>query len=276
MLFKHNPENTEKIHNAVLSCLHEIKMYVYDISCIGNTQRNSVLNIIVSKDKGHDLCERKGRSLLHMKCAISPKRVMNTPSLMSLLKAILHNSIIRAIVDSYIIIPNMEMELYMLIEEHNLSMLTQKYLSPTRNIRHIGEIVLCKPSRVGNGLYNLDLDFDEEAALKKFGGLHDAKFTTLPSPFDASPQARKLFTSTDSYKRLSKKSDKNKTSSTNITMEEMTENIQIDSIEQGASGGTTSTTESPQPIPTSLLLVQNINYFTNIAHEIEHLCDKYP
>ncbi|CAI27067.1 hypothetical protein [Ehrlichia ruminantium] len=51
MLFKYNSDNTQQLHNAAVECLENIKVYVKLSRCIGYTENNGTLNVIINQDK---------------------------------------------------------------------------------------------------------------------------------------------------------------------------------------------------------------------------------
>ncbi|CAH58275.1 DUF3023 domain-containing protein [Ehrlichia ruminantium] len=257
MLFKYNPENTQQLHNAAVKCLENIKVYVTLSRCIGYTENNGTLNVIVSKDKKESLCKPQGISLYYMTCSLSEHKVANHKEISDILKAVIRNKIVRASVDYRITAPTADFEFYILIDESKIHMITKEYLCPVNNIGNLGKIILCKPLSVSKGTYSLDLYFDEEEALKEFGGLKNAIFTRLD--IRRPPTTKKLQSTKGShgYLQLSDKHNKHETSST--------------TIKQGAVGGDIQ----PQQLTNTEAATYDINFLTDVSIALEKLCEKY-
>ncbi|GAT75429.1 hypothetical protein EHRUM4_06490 [Ehrlichia ruminantium] len=270
MLFKYNSDNTKQLHNAAIKCLENIKMYVTSSRCIGYTEDNGTLNVMISKDKKASLCKPQGISLYYMTCSVSEHKVAKHKEISNILKAVIRNKIVRASVDHRVTAPTADFEFYILIDESKIHMITKEHLCPVNNISTIGKIILCKPLSVSKGTYSLDLYFDEEEALKEFGGLKNAIFTRL----DITPTTKKLQSTKCShgYSQLSEEHNQHETSSTTINIKNITtEEIPLN--EQGATGGII---QQPQQLTHTEAVAYGISFFNNVSAGIEKLCNKYP
>ncbi|GAT77415.1 hypothetical protein EHRUM2_06380 [Ehrlichia ruminantium] len=261
MLFKYNPENTKQLHDEALQCLRNLKIYAHSHCCIG-TEINGVLNVIINQDKSGNLCEPQAhKSLFYIECSISSKRVFDNPPISNMMKAVIRKKIARTFFNYASTVPTVDVALYTLIDNSKLNMLIDEHLMPTHNIENIGNIILCKPLSVANGSYSLDMDFDEEEALKSFGGLQNATFTKITK---TSPITRKSAPNKLNYSQLLQH-DQKEVSVENISIRSAVgaENV---SPSQQSILSATKDISSLQRVSTNI----DISFFTNLANSLDN------
>ncbi|KYW92715.1 DUF3023 domain-containing protein [Ehrlichia ruminantium] len=191
MLFKNNKLFSSALHGQVLIELNHIdRIYVKSMCCIGNTDANGNLNVIINKDKTHNLCNPgEGKSLFHMQCTVSARRLTRYPAL----KELVHK-----LYPTFLPLPILNIEAYFLVEHTSISMVNHiinhpegpvdgttvfKKLKPVFNPGTFGKFILCNPKSVGNLDACYHTKFNEATALQTFGNLTYATFqTTQESP----------------------------------------------------------------------------------------------
>ncbi|QLK57981.1 DUF3023 domain-containing protein [Ehrlichia ruminantium] len=191
MLFKNNKLFSSALHGQVLIELNHIdRIYVKSMCCIGNTDANGNLNVIINKDKTHNLCTPgEGKSLFHMQCTVSAKRLTRYPALKEL---------VYKLYPSFLPLPILNMEAYFLVEHTNIGIVNHiinnpegpvdgttifKKHKPVFNPGTFGQFILCNPKSVGNFGTHYHTEFDEVTAIQTLGNLTYATFqTTQESP----------------------------------------------------------------------------------------------
>ncbi|GAT78556.1 hypothetical protein EHRUM3_07820 [Ehrlichia ruminantium] len=186
MLFKKNKLFSSALHGQVLVELNNIdRLYVKSICCIGNTDANGNFNVIINRDKTYHLCTPgQGKSLFHMQCTVSTKRLKKYPSLNELFYKLYPNFLPLAILN---------IEAYFLVEHTNIDMVNDiinnpegpvngttvfKKYKPVLNPGTFGKFILCNPISVGNLDTFYNTEFNEHRALQTLGNLKDATFQT--------------------------------------------------------------------------------------------------
>ncbi|CAI28028.1 Hypothetical protein ERGA_CDS_05760 [Ehrlichia ruminantium str. Gardel] len=186
MLFKNNKLFSSALHGQVLIELNHIdRIYVKSMCCIGNTDANGNLNVIINKDKTHNLCNPgEGKSLFHMQCTISAKRLATYPAL----KELVHK-----LYPIFLPLPILNIEAYFLVEHTSIGMVDHiinnpegpvdgttvfKKLKPVFNPGTFGKFILCNPKSVGNLDACYNTKFNEAIALQTLGNLTYATFQT--------------------------------------------------------------------------------------------------
>ncbi|UOD98441.1 hypothetical protein IMW63_03040 [Ehrlichia ruminantium] len=274
MLFKYNPQNTKKLHDEALECINKIrKLWVFDFLCIGNTASDGILDIILDDNKTSSLIRPSlGEYLFYMKGSLSAKVISENLPLVEMEKAVLSPSA-RIFLTNHKLGPVMDLGIYILIHHSNLRLLTKENLYPANNLDKIGKVVLCKPLSIGNGIHKVHMYFNELEALKEFGGLENARFTTVrpdsPLHTHTSKKKKSLFTkrSDTCYTLLCEESytDPNNTE-TDSTVKAISYNK-----EEGAVGG-----NIPQyQLSNAEALGHGLAFFHDLASNFETLCRKY-
>ncbi|CAH58274.1 hypothetical protein [Ehrlichia ruminantium] len=263
MLFKYNPDNTKNIHDEALKCLSSIKLSVYSYRCMGYTGKDGILRVISNPDKIRiPIKPSIGYSLFYLKCTISPKTLSENLSLINMALAVVNSPTLNVMIRSRHLAPAMCMGFYILIHSDNLKLLTKQELSPTRNVARVGQLLLCKPNSIGNGIYKINMDFDELKALQAVKELESAQFMVIkPLPVKMN---KPLFEgNSNNYSSLVEESSTHETNTTSNT-----ENV---SNEQGAVGGDIQ----PQQLTNTEAATYDINFLTDVSIALEKLCEKY-
>ncbi|UOD98443.1 hypothetical protein IMW63_03050 [Ehrlichia ruminantium] len=263
MLFKYNPDNTKNIHGQALECLKHIKLSVYSYRCMGRTEKNGTLTVILNPNKIHvPIKPSMGLTLFYLKCTISPKTLSENLPLINMALAVVNNPALNVMIRRKRLAPTMSIGFYILIHSDNLRFLTKEELSPTDNITKLGQLLLCKPHSIGNKTYKINMYFDELKALQEVEALKNARFMVL-KPMLIEMDKPLSEENSNNYSQLVQESSTHETNTTSNT-----ENV---SNEQGAVGGGIQ----PQQLTKTEAVTYGISFLTNVSTALEKLCEKY-